>query len=290
MADTVPSYVDFIIEDRAYLASKRYAKDLGFWQDRYTNPPQPLLATAKPTTALSHSQTSSLIWPLDKALFQRIEVLAATQGLSVLHFMYALLACYFSRTADTQEIVIGIPVHNRKNARQKHTLGMFSSVIPIKVLITAQDTFSDVMNKAAAELRLCYKHQRAPMAEINRLTQARQKTGRARLFDITLSLELFDAECDMSTCTVTAQKPKRGTALPLAIHVQQYTNTHLKEVDQPIEIEFNFDTHYLSKAEVVALKSRLGVLMEGALSCPHSYHINLPLLPTSGTTTSIGGL
>ena len=135
------------------------------------------------------------------------------------------------------------------------------------------------MTRVASELRLCYKHQRVPITEINRHTQVRHKTGHAQLFDITLSFELFQFDIDMQACVATLQQLHRGTLAPLAISIHQYTYPHQKEVDQPIEIEFNFDTDYLSKAEVVTLQSRLCVLIEAALTCPYSPNANLPILP-----------
>ena len=123
LAQSAPSYVDFILDDRTYLNSKRYASDRRFWQEGYSNLPPALLPVSNQSKTINTGQTGTVIWQLDKTLFQRIEDAAATHSLSVLHFMYAVLACYFTRTADTQEIVIGIPVHNRKKRQTKAYYG-----------------------------------------------------------------------------------------------------------------------------------------------------------------------
>ncbi|PHM53583.1 Amino acid adenylation [Xenorhabdus hominickii] len=80
-------------------------------------------------------QNKYIFWPIDQSLFQRIEKTVTGTRLPLLHFMYAVLACYFTRITDANEIVIDIPVHNRKNARQKQTMGMFASVIPIGITL-----------------------------------------------------------------------------------------------------------------------------------------------------------
>ncbi|TPG64660.1 non-ribosomal peptide synthetase, partial [Pseudomonas arsenicoxydans] len=273
-----PSYLEFINEDRIYLDSQRYASDRRFWQERYTHLPPALLQPKNAKKTVSHRKTESVLWQLDKAFFRRIEQFSAAYELSILHFMYAVLSCYFSRTANTTEVVIGIPVHNRRNARQKRTIGMFSSVIPVKVTITPQDSILDVMRKAATELRRCYKHQRLPIAEINRHTQVQQETGRTQLFDITLSLELIELNAHMPGTTVKLSESFRGTPHSLAIAIYQYTFTNLDDDNQPVTIEFNFDTSYLSNADIMALQSRFGVLMEAILMCPDALIGSLPIM------------
>ncbi|WP_143187463.1 non-ribosomal peptide synthetase, partial [Xenorhabdus eapokensis] len=284
---TAPSYLDFIHEDHAYLNSQRYLQDQQFWSDRYKNLPPALIQPSNLEKIADSEHPEPLIWQLDKTLFQRIEDIVAANGLSVLHFMYAVLACYFSRTAysltnrtEDEEIVIGIPIDNRKNNKQKHTVGMFSSVIPVGITISSQDTFLDVMDKTAAELHRCYKHQRFPISAINQLTQIRQKTGRDQLFDIMLSFDQIDVNADIPNATLKYTKIQRGAPFPLSIAVHQYVLANNNEDAQTsVTLEFHFSPDYLSRAEVIALQARLMVLIEAALTSPETQIQNLPLLP-----------
>ncbi|MBD2796682.1 amino acid adenylation domain-containing protein [Xenorhabdus sp. 18] len=276
------SYLDFVEDDRAYLISHRHSHDVQFWQERYKNLPQPLLPPANTQKTENRAQAKPLFWQIDKTLYQRIETTVTRQGLSILHFMYAVLAGYFTRITEVDEIVIGIPVHNRKNARHKSTMGMFASVIPIGVTLSPEDTFLDIMHKAAAELRRCYKHQRLPIAEINRQTQVQQKTGRTQLFDITLSLEPFTANLHMAgeETGIESFDLYHGVPYPLSVIIKQYTDTAcLEDNNPPVTIEFNFSTDILSTTEVMTLQSRLAVLLDAAVTAPDTPIAHLPILP-----------
>ncbi|WP_279625124.1 condensation domain-containing protein, partial [Xenorhabdus thuongxuanensis] len=180
---------------------------------------------------------------------------------------------------EDEDIVIGIPVHNRKNNKQKRTVGMFSSVIPVGITVSPHDTFLDVMDKTAAELRRCYKRQRLPIAEINRLIQIQQQTGRAQLFDIMLSFEWIDVNADIPDATLKYCQIQRGAPFPLVIAVHQYAFANSEDAHKPFTLEFNFSPNYLSRAEVIALQSRLMVLIEAALTSPETQIRNLPMLP-----------
>ncbi|PHM61079.1 non-ribosomal peptide synthetase [Xenorhabdus ishibashii] len=287
------SYLDFITDNLNYLASEHYSHDRQFWLQRYENLPPPLLQPVNFTHTMEHKHAKPLasqpvIWSIDQPLLQRIEKVAGGQGLPFLHFMYAILACYFARTADVNEIVIGIPLHNRKNTRQKDTMGMFASVIPIGITLSPEDTFRDVMRKAATEMSLCHKHQRFPIAELNRHIHSQRQDGNARLFDVTLSLEPFKTNLHMEGENISVKQLElhSGAPYPLCIRMKQYTNTDCPEdIAPPIAIEFIFSPDYLSSTEVIALRSRLAVLLDAVLtslemSSPAQIKIaNLPILP-----------
>ncbi|TDT56794.1 amino acid adenylation domain-containing protein [Enterobacter sp. AG5470] len=277
--DEAPSYADFITDDAAYLNSKQCVKDLEFWLERYAaHPPslfQPLISAKK----MAPLQSEPVNWVLDGELFQRIEQAAESQGLSVLHFMYAVFACYFKRTQDIEDIVLGIPLHNRRNARQKLAVGMYASVIPVRIKLTAEDTFAEIMHKAATELRYCYKHQRLPIAEIQRKTKIHQNTGRAHLFDMTLSYEPYVVDVHMEGAVVTSIKPHHRAQYPLAVTINRYAFTSNDKQNQSVIVEFNYSDAYFTTEDIVAIQSRLAVLLEGALQDLNTPVSCLPVLP-----------
>ncbi|PHM37254.1 Amino acid adenylation [Xenorhabdus mauleonii] len=285
--ETPPSYLDYVNEDRAYQSSQRYMQDRQFWLERYKNLPPALIKSSTANQTIDYGHSEPLSWQLDNALFQRIENLVNEHGLSVLHFMYAILACYFSRTLSfsqatgSEEIVIGIPVHNRKNVRQKRMVGMFSSVIPVGITVAPDDTFLDVMNKTAAELRRCYKRQRLPIAEINRHIRTQRKTGHTQLFDVMLSFEQIEVNAAIPNASLKYAKIQRGSPFPLIVAIHQYAFNSSEDIHKPFTLEFEFSPTVLSRDEVMALQSRFMVLIENALTSFSEPIRNLPILPSA---------
>ncbi|WP_422645754.1 amino acid adenylation domain-containing protein [Xenorhabdus budapestensis] len=296
LSNSAHSYLDFITDNLNYLASEHYLQDMQFWLKRYENLPPPLLQlpnfnNTDANNIKSHKQAKPItskpvIWSVDQTLFERIKKAGGKQGFPLLHFMYALLACYFVRTADVDEIVIGIPLHNRQNIQQKHTMGMFASVLPIRITLSPEDTFRDVIHKVVTEMNLCYKHRSFPIVELNRQIHTRQKFSAPRLFDVTLSFEPFRVNLHMEgeSTNVKLFDLHSGAPYPLAIRIKQYTNTCHEDIDSPLSIEFYFSPDYLSTTEVITLQSRLAVLLDAALtsletpSLTNTKIVNLPIL------------
>src|SRR5579871_4691573 len=154
-----PSYLDFLKDDRDYLSSPRYLSDGQFWKERFTHLPPSLAAAPDMQTVCKKQPSGQVRWTIDRSVFERIKVFCAAYECGVPHFMAALLAVYFARVHRVDEVVIGIPVHNRRTAGRKNAVGMFSSVVPMGIDVDPEVSFADLLRSVAAELRRCYRHQ-----------------------------------------------------------------------------------------------------------------------------------
>ncbi len=204
-----------------------------------------------------------LEWPIARDVFSRMSALAARNRLSVAHFMLALVAVYMSRANAAPEVIVGVSVHNR-TGRHKHTVGMFSSVIPVRITVEGSASFLDVMQSAATALRRSYRHQRFPISEINRNAKVTQ-AARRQLFDVALSVESFPSEAVLGERSVELVGNHRGArATPLTISVHDYQ----KAADVIVELDYNDEFHDRSTA--AGILGHLTVLARAALENPSS--------------------
>ncbi|MCW7540197.1 amino acid adenylation domain-containing protein, partial [Aquabacterium sp. A7-Y] len=267
----LPAYLDFVADDRAYLSSARFQRDRDFWRHRYAQLPEPLLPQPHGTEK-QIVPAGQAIWRIKRHTMANIEALAAAHQCSLQHFMLALFYAYFSRVTDRDEIVIGVPVHNRSSARDKATLGMFSSMVPIGVTVDRQAGFAELLHAVAGELRRCYRHQRFPLAELNRSVQLAQ-FGRQQLFDLTLSYEQFAGDYRFGDATIHGLAMHHGTArLPLEIFVRDYHRA------EDVVVELNYKTTLLDAEAVAGMQRRLSRLLDAVLQDPHCTLLRLPLL------------
>ncbi|WP_211470774.1 non-ribosomal peptide synthetase, partial [Collimonas humicola] len=272
VAETAPSYLDFIAKDQDYFASSRFALDKEFWRQRFTQLPARLVAGDSALAAKTLAPSEQVYWPIQRPLFEKMTAFASGHGFSGSDFMLALTSIYFARVVDLEEVVIGVPVHNRSNAREKNTFGMFSSIIPVGFALDRQQPFVHAMAAVAKEMRRCYRHQRFPIAEINRLHNVVQN-GYRQLFDVSLSFEVFNTDFPMGAGMASGVELDHGfEQTPLAISVQDFHR------DQDVLVVFDYNTRHFTRDEIVRMQSRMALLMDAVLSgadCPID---QLPLL------------
>jgi amino acid adenylation domain-containing protein len=263
-----PSYLELVEKDRAYLASERNGADEQFWRERFAALPPPLVAARAPA-----SSAGRVLWRIEGAEFARLRDHLAAQGSTIQHVMVALLAAYFARTQAIDEVVIGVPVHNRGAARDRRTMGMFSSMIPLGIRIDRERGFGALVREVAAELKRCYRHQRFPIQEIHRALRLDQ-LGRRQLFDVTLSQEVYPAETTAGGCGwLPVTKLFSGAVqVPLAICVAEFPGA-----DHSL-VELNYDRGAFEHDEVERIQRRLARLLTAVLAGDELPVARLPLL------------
>ncbi len=266
-----PSYLDFVASDLRYLESPRYEKDREFWFSRLARAPDALFDRGGREVA--RHRCEQVIWTIARDDHDRWVDSVARMGYSSTHMLIAVLALYFSRTSgERSAIVVGTPVHNRRNAAEKRTVGMFASVLPLIVPVDPDAGFADTLRAVAAESKACYRHQRFPLYEINRQLQ-KNPLQRSRLFDLTVSVENFPGDLSTEVGHMVVASHHNGfEAVALALYLRNY------EKSRDVRVEFNFDPAVLSRAEVETAVIRIERLLRAALEMPDMPQWQLPLL------------
>ncbi|MBV8467145.1 MAG: non-ribosomal peptide synthetase, partial [Burkholderiales bacterium] len=257
-----PSYLDFLDEERRYLASTRFERDRAFWRERFTELPPPLFQPIVSQQAGQRPVGGQVRWTLARGHFDAMQTFAAAQGYTLTHLLLAALVLYFGRTQGTDEVVIGVPTHNRATARFKRTVGMFSSVNPIGVAIDQGQSFLTLLQTCATELRQCYRHQRLPISDINRAVNL-TSTGRKQLFDVSLSFMSFNGDNVFGDAKTHVIPLESGYGfVPLELMVREH------HAGDDVLIDFNFDSEYFQIEAVERIRSGLEHVLFDAMRRP----------------------
>ncbi|MDX9625458.1 non-ribosomal peptide synthetase [Pseudomonas fragariae (ex Marin et al. 2024)] len=251
-----PSYSDFLAKDQAYLNSPRLERDRSFWRERYAHIPPSLLQWSGDHAVGSMCKSGHIRSTIKRDLFNAVAAVATEHGLSPVAAFFAVVSAYFSRVGGAEEVIIGMPLHNRTTARQKQTIGMFSSVIPIGVRVDPNRSLLELMGDVAAELRRCYRHEHFPIAELNRALNIGH-SRRKQIFDITLSFEKFDADFVFGGAPSKAVRMYSGfDQTPLSIAICDYYS------DEDVVVDFNFNLACFRPDEVERIRDRITLLLE----------------------------
>jgi len=269
----IASYSDFIEHDRQYLASPRYQLDRDFWLSRFADVPPSALERRQEYSEEMTWPSSQISRSLPLARYQQLGDYAERHGASVMHFMTALLACCMGRLWQVEDLTIGLPIHNRNGARFKQTLGMFSSMIPLRLKLDDHHPFPALMQQVATELRRSYRHQRFPIAELNRHLRLGQQ-GRRQLFDLSFSQEIFLTDIDIGGGELRSVAMHHGhEQTPLTLYLRHY-----HQAAEP-QLEFHFNQAWFSEQDAGRLASRIVHLLEAVLDAPPEQPVALlPLL------------
>ncbi|WP_338571355.1 amino acid adenylation domain-containing protein [Erwinia billingiae] len=273
VTDACAGYTDFIGQDRDYLASSRYPRDRAYWLSRFADAPASLLERRNGFAASEAWPSTQILRTLPQARYRQLTAFAGRYGASPMHFFSALMACWFARQWQTEDFTLGVPVHNRSGARHKQTLGMFSAMLPVRLQIDTAQPFSSLIRQVSAELRRSYRHQRFPVAELNRHLRLSQQ-GRRQLYDMSFSLETFPTDIELNGTPLKVEALHHGfEQMPVAVYLRHY-----HPGDDPV-LECNVNQAWFSEQEAGKIADRLLHLLNAILDAPPEQPMALlPLL------------
>lgn len=185
--ETNPSYLEFIENELEYMKSVRFEQDRQFWLEKYAQAPE--LTTLKSRSSnriglVAHRK--SFVVP-DK-LAEKVKKHCAENRTSIFALFFAALCIYINRVKDTQDITIGTPVLNRTNFKDKKTLGMFISTVPLRINVDGEQNFVEFSKIIDREWYAVLKHQKYPYDCLMRDVREHSKDTE-KLFDLAISYQ-----------------------------------------------------------------------------------------------------
>ncbi len=182
---TNPSYLDYIIKEKAYLKSDKFQQDQDFWMARYEE--KPIQASIKLKDKENHNRVAKRKqFTIDGDLAKEMHAYSEQHNVSTAVIMEGILGVYASRFHDLTEMIIGIPVLNRSGAIEKSTVGMFVNILPIEIKVDEQSDFLNLCQRIASEHMQVFRHRRYPMNQL--LTDMRKKHNiKHNFYDICVS-------------------------------------------------------------------------------------------------------
>ncbi|MFZ5975058.1 MAG: amino acid adenylation domain-containing protein, partial [Bacillota bacterium] len=181
------SYADFVYSERSYFESRRFIYDKQYWNQRFSAPPEPtVLKEKKESYYGTRARRKTFVLPA--RLSEQIRDYCKSSDMSVFAFFLSALSTYIFRVSGKRDIIISAPVANRTTTQAKTTIGMFVSIVPVRIEIDENLPFYKFVQVVSNEWFSVLKHQKYPY---NLLLQDLRKThkGLDSLFDITLSYQ-----------------------------------------------------------------------------------------------------
>jgi amino acid adenylation domain-containing protein/non-ribosomal peptide synthase protein (TIGR01720 family) len=262
--------------DQQYLNSKKYQNDRQFWAN------QPALRSDKLLT--SHYQhkyarnevvaSRREILSISPQQVSNIKAFAKQSSAQVAHVFFAMLSSYFSKAYSQQQLVFGIPAHNRKNHQQKQMPGVFTSISPLALNVEGEDSFEAVLAQIIKQMASNYRHQRYPIGHI--IKDLNIEGEQKSLYDVCFNYLKLDSQINVEgqNCDLVFLSHNHE-ATPLLITIWEYGDRcHT-------ELQLDFNVAYFDEHEVHLLAERFSHWLDQVLAQPSEAIQNLTLLPSA---------
>ncbi len=220
------SYIDYINAEKEYINSKTFLSDKDYWNSKFkTIPDHAYIPSEKYSNKLDFScKANRLSFEIDKNIMSKINNLCATLKISTFNFFMAVYSLYLGKVSNTNDFVIGTPILNRTNFKQKHTMGMFINTVPVRINLDKDDNFKDFVTNISTDFITTLRHQKYSYQHL--LEDLRSTNSNiSNLYDILISYQITNANSENCIDYETSWSFNGNSADDLQIHIYDINNT-----------------------------------------------------------------
>ena len=189
------SYIDYIKSEQEYQKSEKFNKDKKYWIDRFNTIPEvaTIPGSKKGKADISNPKGKRQQYKIKETDVIKIKQYCKENRISLYNFFMAIYAIYIGEISNLDEFVIGTPILNRTNFKEKQAAGMFINMAPFKINMNEELDFKTFVKNIATDSMDMLKHQKYSYQCL--LEELRKKDSNIpNLYNILLSYQITNAQ------------------------------------------------------------------------------------------------
>ena len=247
------SYNEYILDEKEYLNSPKFIKDKEYWTKSFETIPEvaaiPSVSEVSHTDLNGKSKRKEYILTTD--LLEQISSFCTQNKISIFNFFMAVYAIYLSRVSGLKDFVIGTPILNRTNFKEKHTTGMFINTAPLRIKIEDNMDFISFVKSIAQSSMSMLRYQKYSyqmLLEELRKTNSNLPT----LYDVMLSYQVTKAS------DKTAKVPYETDWIPsTTISNGIYIHLHDNDDNGTLNVDYDYQMEKYQEKDIENIHNRI---------------------------------
>ena len=247
------SYKNYLKSEEDYINSPKFEKDKEYWNKVFNTIPE--VATIPSIKETSNNQDSldakRLLLSLDDKILDKINNYCEENKVSLYNFFMTIFAIYLGRVSNLNEFVIGTPILNRTNFKEKQTTGMFINTLPLKINLKNNETVLENLKDIAINSMGLLRHQKYSFQYI--LENLRKMdSSLPKLYNILFSYQI-------TKMNVNEEKLSHTTSWTFNRTIDDDLDIHMlkKKKNGSIKIAYDYKTTKYNKQDILNTHTRI---------------------------------
>ncbi|OQR64292.1 non-ribosomal peptide synthetase [Streptomyces maremycinicus] len=218
---------DLVADDIAYRSSAAFAADRAYWTRAFGDRPRPPRLSGR--AALPSRTFRRRTAYLSPEVTDTLRALAARLRATWPDVLVAAQALYTSRATDRSDVVLGLPLMGRTGSVALRVPAMVMNVVPLRLTVTPEATFADLVRQVVLGIREARRHQRYRYEDIRRdLGLLGENRG---LVGPLVNVMPFDYGVDFAGTPARARNLSAGPVDDLTVNVYDRADGHGLRID-----------------------------------------------------------
>jgi nonribosomal peptide synthetase DhbF len=208
------SLAEILEEEAGYRASPRFLRDREYWMERFADTPSPITLSHRKLATGSLLRDRSFMEP---GMVASLRALAQSIGASLPQILIALTTAYLYRVTGAEDLIVGLTVTARANARMRRTPAMLANAVPLRLRMEPALSMQDVIRQVGTEVRQCLRHQQYRYEDMRR--DLNLLPNNQQLFTMLVNIEPFDYDLRFGGLPMTPQNLSNGSTNNLGVFI-----------------------------------------------------------------------
>lgn len=252
----IPSYIEFIEAEKEYISSEKYSKDQEFWREYLKDIHSPISLKETNLKVSTNANRYSVI--LDKEINDKIMEYSKVNRVSPYTLFLGALTTYIYRIKNENDFVIGTPILNRSNFKEKQMMGMFISTMPIRMKVDEDIKFLDLVKQIGSDTMSLFRHQKYPITKT--LEHIHNTTDiKGKIYNVILSYQ--NARSNILGSEFFS------TEWIFSGHIQDDLEINIMDIDNSgiLNIHYDYLANLFEPIEIEYLHSRFMAIIQNAI-------------------------
>ena len=246
------SYIEYIDSEKKYIESNKFQKDKEYWNNLFSTIPEVATIPSLKDSIKDDAITANrILLDIGTELFAKLKNYCSENKVSLYNFFMSVFALYLGRVSNLDEFVIGTPILNRTNYKEKETTGMFINTLPLKVTLSHEKTFLDNLKDIAVNSMSLLRHQKYSFQYL--IEDLRKKDSNLpKLYNVLYSYQITKMNDNMDSLShITSWAFNKTISDDLDIHMFEWND------NDSIQIAYDYRTSRYDEQDISDLHARI---------------------------------
>ena len=265
-------YKDFSLWQKNWLKSQEYEAMLDHWRNHLTNHSGYLnLPTDHPRKPVQILSGGSIPFSLSQSFSDSLKEFSRKKNVNIFLTLLTAYLILLYRYTVQKDIIIGVPLSNRRQVSHKDIVGCFVNILPLTFTLSNDFTFEEVLRQVRLEMLAAHRNQEMPYEQIVKKLQTKRDPSYNPFFQVGFTFEP-PMELEFAGVEITAQKiHNQGTQLDLFLNLWEEVGEVCGFIEYNREL---FDNSTLTR-----FVGHYKTLLHAILTRPNDPISTLPILP-----------
>ena len=266
-------YLDFAMWQRQYFREKNLNYQLDYWQCALEDvPPTLSLPIDKLRPKIQTFNGATKTFSLSSVLTKQLKLLSQQNNVTIFITILSIFSILLSRYSEQSDFIIGSPIANRNHQEIEGLIGFFVNSLPLRIKLTENLTFTELLQQVKATALGAYEHQDLPFEKLVQELKIERNLGYNPLFQVLFALQnIPDATFEVEGLEVASIPTETKTAkFDLSLFV--------REIREELKCIWEYKTDLFNLDTIERMTGHFHTLVAEIISNPYQKVSSVPLL------------